>query len=182
MAKAVDLLSYWPPTLRNLKEFKEIAKAEEPEIRALLQAIDKTLNNMFIEDADEDGITRFEKILSIYPAEGESLDTRRFRVQTKWNDQLPYTEEELRGRLTSLCGKDGYTLNISYANYTLDVKVALTSKDALPLVAELLDTLVPCNMVVTLDFMYNTYGWLGEYTHEQLSALTYDEVRSKALG
>lgn len=178
MAKAVDLLSYWPPVLRSLKEFKEIAKAEEPEIRALLQAVDKTLNNMFIEDADEDGIARFEKILSIYPAEGDSLDTRRFRVQTKWNDQLPYTEEELRGRLTTLCGEGGYTLDISYATYEMTVKVALTNKDALPLVAELLDNLVPCNMVVSLTLKYNTYGWLTAYTHEQLSAYTYDNIRN----
>jgi hypothetical protein len=50
MAKGVDLLGYWMPLLRNLKEFKEIAKAEEPEITLLLNSIDNTINNMFIEN------------------------------------------------------------------------------------------------------------------------------------
>ena len=38
MAKEVDLLSYWMPVLRKIKEFREIAKAEEPELRYLLEA------------------------------------------------------------------------------------------------------------------------------------------------
>lgn len=181
MVKAVDLLSYWMPTLRNLKEFQEIAKAEEPELIALLEAVDMSLNNMYIETADESGIEKFEKILGIFPAEGESLDTRRFRVQTKWNDQLPYTEEELRGRLSVLCGEGGYTLDISYATYEINVKVAIYNKDALPLVVELMDNIVPCNMVTKVELMYNTYGWLSDYTHEQLSAYTYDGLRNDVL-
>ena len=56
MAKEVDLLSYWMPLLRQLKEFKEIANTEEPELRYILAAIDRTLANMFIESADEYGI------------------------------------------------------------------------------------------------------------------------------
>lgn len=178
MAKAVILSNYLPPTLRNLKEFQEINRTETVELVALLEAVDKTLNNMYIETADESGIERFEKILSIYPSDDDTLDVRRFRVQTKWNDQLPYTEDELKGRLTTLCGKDGYSLDISYEDYTMVVKVALTNKEILPLVAELLENLVPCNMVVTLTLKYNTYSWLKEYTHGQLSAYTYDSIRN----
>lgn len=178
MAKAVILSNYLPHTLRNLKEFQEIDKAETPELVALLEAVDKTLNNMYIETADEDGIARFEKILSIYPADDDTLDVRRFRVQTKWNDQLPYTEEELRGRLATLCGKDGYSINVSYEDYSMEVKVALVNKEILPLVSELLNNMVPCNMVITLMLKYNTYGWLTGYTHEQLSAYTYDSIRN----
>lgn len=181
MAKKVILSNYLHPFLNGLREFREIQKAETPEIEALLEAIDKTLNNMSIKTADEDGIARFEKLLSIYPSDGDSLETRRFRVQTKWNDQLPYTEKELRGRLESLCGKDGYSLDISYPDYTMVVKVALTNKEILPLVEELLENLVPCNMEVTLTLKYNTYNWLKEYTHGQLSVYTYDELRNKSL-
>lgn len=177
MSKEVVLSSYWLPLLRELHEFKEIAKAEEPEIIALLMAVDKTLANMYIQTADEDGVARFENLLSIYPSKEDSLDTRRFRVQTKWNDQLPYTERELRNRLTALCGEDGYVLAISYNEYTVDVAVALTNKEALPLVQELLAQIVPCNMAVTARLLYNTYGWLASATHNSLSRLTYAGVR-----
>lgn len=60
MAREIDLLGYWMPVLRQLKEFKEIAKAETPELKYILEQIERTLNNMFIETADEYGIKRFE--------------------------------------------------------------------------------------------------------------------------
>ena len=53
MAREIDLLGYWMPVLRQLKEFKEIAKAETPELKYILEQIERTLNNMFIETADE---------------------------------------------------------------------------------------------------------------------------------
>jgi hypothetical protein len=181
MSKEVVLSSYWPTILRELREFREIAKAEEPELIALLDAVEKTLANLFIETADEDGIARFEKLLNLYPSTEDSLETRRFRVQTKWNDQLPYTEEELRHRLTSLCGEDGYKLNVSHNDYTVDVAVALTNKDALPLVRDLLERIVPCNMVATSRLLYNIYGWLTGSTYEFLSTLTYNGIRETPL-
>ena len=46
MAREIDLLSYWMPVLRQLKEFKEIAKAETPELKYILEQIERTLNNM----------------------------------------------------------------------------------------------------------------------------------------
>ena len=49
MAREIDLLGYWMPVLRQLKEFKEIAKAETPELKYILEQIERTLNNMFIE-------------------------------------------------------------------------------------------------------------------------------------
>ena len=52
MAREIDLLGYWMPVLRQLKEFKEIAKAETPELKYILEQIERTLNNMFIETAD----------------------------------------------------------------------------------------------------------------------------------
>lgn len=176
MDKLVDLLSYWMPPLRELKEFKEIVKAEEPEILALLEAEEKTLNNMYITTADEYGISRFEKMLGIYPAEGEDLEKRRFRVLSEWYDQLPYTEKELHARLISLCGADGYELNVIYNEYTVSVKVALSNKDLLPMVQELLDAMIPCNMIINLTLLYNTHDWLKEYTHADLSKYTHAEI------
>jgi hypothetical protein len=177
----VELSKYWMPPLRDLKEFKEIAKAEEPEIRLLLEAMDRALNNLYIESADEYGIQRFEKLLSLYPEAEDTLEERRFRVQTKWNDQIPYTEMELKDRLNSLCGAGGYSLEISYSEYKLAVLVALKNKALLPMVSDLLDRLVPCNMVVTLDLMYNIYDWLTKATYGGLSTYTYEELKSETI-
>ena len=178
MAKAVDLLSYWMPVLRNIRSFREIAKAEEPEIMQILSAIDKTLDNMYISTADESGIARFEKLMSIIPADGDDLEVRRFRLHTKWNDALPYTEQELHNRLKTLCGEDGYTLNISYNDYSLSVGVALRNKEALSMVEELLADIVPCNLVVNAYLLYATNEWVANKTHAELAKSTHDKIRN----
>ena len=150
MDKRVDLLSYWMPTLKMLKEFKEIAKTEEPELEYLLQEMEKVLANMFIDTADVYGIKQFEDMMGLYPAEGESLETRRFNVLVKWNDKVPYTEKELYNRLESLCGGAEYFgINTDYANYLLEITTHLGVAGAFDAVCELLANMIPCNLVLS---------------------------------
>lgn len=151
MAKEIDLLSYWMPLLRKIKEFKEIAKTEEPELRYILEAIDRTLNNMFIETADEYGIKRFESMMGIYPEAGESLETRRFNVLVKWNDKVPYTDKELYNRLLSLCGgADKFDIEEHYTEYFLKITTHLGIAGAFDTVATFLEDMLPCNLVLNL--------------------------------
>lgn len=152
MAKEVNLLSYWMPILRQLKEFKEIANTEEPELRYLLEAIDRTLNNMFIDTADEYGVKRFEDMMGIYPEAGTSLETRKFNVLVKWNDKVPYTDNELYNRLISLCGSaDKFTITERYDEYTIDIATHLGVAGAFDTVALLLREMLPCNLVLNLS-------------------------------
>lgn len=176
----VDLLSYWMPFLRNLKIFKEIAKAEEPEIALLLSAIEYSLSNMYIDTADEYGISRFEHMMKIYPEDGDTLEDRRFRVQAKWNDNVSYTEAVLKNQLNVLCGENGYSLSINYAEYKMEVKLALSNEKHRETVRKLLDKIVPANMVTSVT-MFNTYNILTGYTHEYLATYTQKEVREDVI-
>lgn len=151
MAKEVDLLRYWMPVLRQIKELKEIAKAEEPELRYLLEACDRTLRNIFITTADEYGISRFESMMSIFPERGADLETRRFNVLIKWNDKVPYTDEELYNRLLSLCGsEDKFEIDPHYEEYRIDITTELGVKGAFDAVTNLIMDMLPCNLVLIL--------------------------------
>lgn len=150
MAKEVDLLSYWMPVLRQLKEFKEIAKTEEPELRYILEACDRTLNNFFISTADEYGISRFESMMGIFPDEGEDLETRRFNVLVKWNDKVPYTDGELYDRLLSLCGEGKFTITPQYEDYKIGITTEVGIKGAFDTISSLITDMLPCNLELTL--------------------------------
>lgn len=150
MAKEVILLNYWMPLLRGLKDFQEIAKAEEPELRYLLEACDRTLNNMFIETADEYGIIRYENIMGLVPDIEDTLDTRRFKVLSKWNDKVPYTDRELYNRLLSLCGAGNFQIKERYKEYKLDIETTLGVRGAFDEVCKMLDLMLPCNLIVAI--------------------------------
>lgn len=151
MAKEVDLLSYWMPILRELKEFKEIANTEEVELTYLLEAIDNTLNNMFIETADENGIKRFEDMMGIYPDEEADLDLRRINVQLKWNNTASYTDKELYNSLLMFCGsEDNFSIVNNYEEYLIDITTGLGVRDSFDTVTKFLKEVLPCNLVINL--------------------------------
>jgi hypothetical protein len=151
MAKEVDLLSYWMPVLRQIKEFKEIAKAEEPEIRAILEACDIALKNFFIPTADEQGISRFEEMLGIFPEEGVDLETRRLAILTKWANRDVYTDAWLYNKLLSLCGsKESFSFEPHYEEYAVDITVKLGVRGIVEVITSMLSEVLPCNLVQNL--------------------------------
>ena len=108
------LINYLPEFLRDIREYKAIlTDGVEPEIVNLYQAIENALNNQFIQDADEYGVSRWEKILGITYKSDYTLDERKFAILTKINEHLPYTTKSMEKRLESLCGKDNYSVKPS---------------------------------------------------------------------
>ena len=76
----VDLVSYLPPFMADYKEIRETLKAEDPEFRLIWDASQSVLYNEFIMTADEYGISRYEKMLDLYPAKEDTLESRRAKV------------------------------------------------------------------------------------------------------
>lgn len=122
MIREVNLVSYLPPFMQNYKETVAALEAENPEFAIIWKATDKVLYNHFISTADEYGLSRFEKLLGIFPTSDDTIESRRSRVQSKWFNTIPYTLTVLLQKLTVLCGdtsfiftnnfKEGYTLTL----------------------------------------------------------------------
>lgn len=181
MVKQVDITNYWPTILRGYKELIELAKAENPEINGLWKAIEDFLNDQFCDSLTENGASRWEKILKIVPKGTDTLDFRCFRIKSRLNEKLPYSYKVLEQQLITLCGKNGYSLELSNNEYTLKVRVALSAESNYNDVSDLLNRVVPCNIAIDLSLLYNQYSSLTKYTHKQLSAYTHGQLRREVL-
>ena len=176
------LIDYLPEFLKSIKEYKAIlTDAVQPEMVELNAAIDNAMNDQFIMDATENGVSRWEKMLSIVPRASQSLDDRKFVILTRMNEQLPYTMTSLKKRLESLCGKNGYSVELDADQCLLTVRVALAAQNAFKAVCELLEEVVPANMVIDVSLLYNKNQTLSVYTHGQLSAYTHEELRNEVV-
>ena len=175
------LQDYLPSILLKTYEFPLLCDTEQPEIDRLRDAADAVLDAQFISTAGETAIARYEKIFGITPMDTDTLDERRFKVLAKINAQLPFSVRRLRQQLATLCGVDGYKLELDGDRYTLTVKVALTAKRNQQAVEELLADIVPANMVCTTSLLYNQHADLTRFTHAQLAALTHFEIREEVL-
>ena len=175
------LNEYLPSILLKTYEFPLLCDTEQQEFDRLNTAVDEVLDAQFVSTAGERGIERYEQIFSIVPQDTDTLDERRFRVLAKINAQLPFSIRRLRQQLATLCGEDGYKLELDGGRYTLTVKVALTAKRNQQAVEELLANIVPANMVCTTSLLYNQHADLTRFTHAQLALLTHFEIREEVL-
>lgn len=174
------LIDYLPPFVADYREIKAIMEAEQITAEKVWTDAENTLADQFVQTATESGVKRYEKILSIVPKGTYTLDERKFNVLARMNEQLPYTVEQLHSLLATLCGQDGYSLKINADAYEVVVKLSLVNENNIDAVSDLLNKIVPANLIKTI-MLFNTYDIIGGYTHEQLSAYTYKGVREAVL-
>ena len=175
-----NLIEYLPEFIQEYQEIKEIMAAEQVDVEASWDAVTNALNDQFVVDATETGISRWEKILSIVPMTTNTLDERKFRILARLNEQLPYTEEKLNEMLTSLCGENGYVLRVRPDEYTVLVKLAVANTVNYQSVIDMLDKVLPANLLRTV-MLFNSHKIISGFTHAQLSAYTHDQLRQELL-
>jgi hypothetical protein len=176
-----NLIDYLPPVLKKVREYQAITNAENPEFQQVFDTSEEVLSNLFIHDATEYGVGRWEKILGIVPKATESLDSRKFRILTRLNERLPYTMRTLKQQLETLCGKDGYSVELYNDVYTIKVKINLIAKSKFDDVDALLQRIVPANMIINLIIMYNQHLTLKQFTHGYLQRYTHNQLRNEVF-
>jgi len=174
-----QIIDYLPPVLAGLREVKHIMNAEQPELELLWKNCDNALDDQFIEDMTINGIGRWETMLDIMPSATDTIDTRRFRIRTKLNEKLPFTLQMLRRSLRSLCGRDGYTVQVNPSNFTVIVRIALFADENFQDVKDLLKRMIPANMIIDLSFQYNTNNNISKYTYGELKNHTHYSLRNE---
>lgn len=155
MVREIDLIRYLPQYLSEYKELQHIANAENPEFCLAWNRSEQVLDNMFIMSADETGIRRFERILKIFPATEDSLETRRFRVLSVWNDRLPYTLRALKTKLGTLI--NDFNLWVDYGKYTLHFETGFENMVNYREILDVINRMLPANMVLVVNpVLYST--------------------------
>ena len=175
------LESYWPEYLRELREFRALAGAEEPELTAAGAALRRAPDDFYIATLTDAGCARWERLLGLPVVHGGDLAQRRFRIMTRMNEQRPFTMARLGEMLRGLCGEEGFTLALDGADFLLTVRLALTARQMLSDAAALLDRVVPVNLTVDLSLRYNQHQTLLGRTYAALAAYTHDQLRNEVL-
>lgn len=179
--REIALLKKLPPIFRECGVFKAIDGAEKVQLTALWTAIDAARNNQYIQTLDAYGTKRWEKLLGIFPKATDSIEDRRFAILSKVNERVPFTYIFLQNQMILLCGKNGYTLSLDNHHYCLKVRVELWRKAMIETIAGLLSRVVPANMVIDLDLLYNQHLDLAQFTHGYLHTRTYKFLREEVL-
>lgn len=125
-----------------------IMTAENPEFQAVSDEGQVVLDNTFIMHCDESGISRFEKMLGIYPVPTDTLDSRQSRVLTRWNEVVPYTLKAFISKLTAAQGNGNIQITFLNDQYKIQVVTHLEKHGQQDDLAYLFKTVLPCNLAV----------------------------------
>lgn len=142
----MELKEYWPRYLQDLIEFNQIAGAEQPEFNAIVAAVQGAPDDFFLVSLSEYGCQRWEAILGLSEAPGDTVEERRERILIKYLDQLPYTYRTLLKYLST--ASEDFTVRLDNDTYELFVRIVLngyTQRDALIAV---LGQMIPANLVL----------------------------------
>ena len=173
------LIDYLPPVLADVKDYQALMQTEQEEIERFWNQAERDLENQFIDGTDETGIARYELMLDIQPKATDDLALRQFRVLSRYNEQLPYTYRKMLEQLKSLCGENGVKAMLN--GLTLEIKVELTAKEKVNEVRELLERMLPANVLVTVSLLYNQWRGVKQLTWEQAKIKTRGQLRNEVV-
>ena len=173
----MKLINYLPQLLKEIYEFKVLCDAGDKELASLKADIDNIFKEMFVYTAEDEGLTRLEKILNLTSA-ADDIDFRRFQILTKLNGG----NRNLMKKIEVLVGED-FTVDYYWSEYRLVVKLPLKNKKYLDAVRDMLDDTVPLNLIIEAVLKYNTYGTIKskKLTYGDLKGKTFKQLREEEL-
>ncbi|WP_343208231.1 putative phage tail protein [Anaerolentibacter hominis] len=175
------IIDYLPDYLKDYRELKCIMEIEQEDAERLDAEMQNRYKDQFVTDLTESGAVKWENMLGITAKGTETIEDRRFRILSRLMEQPPFTITALRTMLELLCGENGFVLSVDKTTLTLTVLVRLYAANTFTSVTEMLNRVVPVNIVKNISLLYNNHGMLVAMTHRQLAAMTHDMIRKKVL-
>lgn len=149
------LLFEAPEIIRQIPDIKQIYEINEGQIDKLNKAVYQLDSDIFLEDMGKSQIERWEKILNIIPFDNDSIEDRRFRIQTRILERPPYTYRVFVKKLKVLSPE----LKVERSNNHIVViiePISLKMKDE---IKRMLDEILPLNLtyciVVLIEFSFD---------------------------
>ncbi len=164
-------------------EMQSAYLAQHVSMRELLDTCGAAFENNFIVRAGLAGIKRYEEILGIVPdVLLDDIELRRKRGINKLALTIPYTETFLRQYLEAVFGAGKWALEVDPVGLTLYVYIETDSPQIYNQTVRDIAQIIPANLGFTADGdTPYTHRYLNrEYTHEQMTALTFGELSKYA--
>ncbi|MDE6615202.1 MAG: YmfQ family protein [Lachnospiraceae bacterium] len=148
----MQIINYYPPVVSQVKEIQRIAAAEDREFSKLAAASAGVLRNMFISTADEDGITRFEKLSGITPDTSMTLEERKMHILAVAN-KCKMTLLELMFMLSAYPGSINLVCDYNTSELFVDMGEDVTGTGV---IYGILDSFLPLHVYIIFALEFET--------------------------
>lgn len=141
------ILDYWITDLHKIRDFRELAKTEDIELRLVEGAINQLFDDQFVMTSGIEAIKRREKMLGIQAdPTTESLEFRKKRILNRYQTKPPFTIRYLQQQLDFLVGKDRAVAEVDVQNFILTITAAIDNAQIFKEVQHTVDIIKPANL------------------------------------
>jgi hypothetical protein len=164
------LIDYLPPVTAQIKDFKQLCASEQIVFDNAVKACDRVRNEYFIYLSEDYALSEYENMIGL-PSTGET-EVRRTRILNSLNG----IRENIIAYIQNECDNAVKDYSFNSENFVFSIGLWVNKADYMQNVSDILEELVPCNVVIKIALAYNTHGRLSNYTNEELSKLTHEQV------
>lgn len=175
-----QLIDYLPEFMREYREIKLICQEEQKQMEKVWSELENIWENQFVLSADEGVVKRWESMLGIHVGDTWTLDDRKNKILSIIAERRPYTDETLDIMLKSIFGEGNYEVEYK-GPLNMLISVSFDSKNEIKNVEEMLDKILPANLMWEVDIFHNKHSLLGKYTHGQLEVYTHEQIRDNYM-
>lgn len=176
-----QVINYFPEWLREFREIKILANIQQKQSEKLWNKLESLRNNNCLDTLDENGCSRWEKMLSLNVKDTSTIEERRAQIKGRLAEQRPFTKIKLKEMLAAICGESGFKLEIKPSEYKVKIKVTVNNIDKQEAIDGLADRVLPANLIYIIEIIYNTYQQASALTFGQLSAYTFKQLREETI-
>lgn len=142
------LIHYLPYAIREFAEFQGITTGEQPEFELAWDAHEEVFVNQFVDTALDYGLSRWEKMLNLFPKATDTLESRRARIKAKLNNFTPYTIRAFAQMMDAISNGEFFDLSIEPGSYLLSIFTRWTTRGQMDGLDYLIRHIVPCNIAI----------------------------------
>ncbi len=151
------LANYLPKFIADIEEVYQIMQSLQNNVDSITINIEDILKDFFINDATLEGVKRYEGMFNITPKLTESLEERKLKILSIYNETPPYTYKKLILILNAICGEENYRIFLQYTNLVLKLRIGLDKKDLQNRIFDIVDKIIPLNIFFNLKLDYNIW-------------------------
>jgi len=142
------ILAYLPGFYCDIKDFTELAAAEDAEFALMSAAVDQLFDDQFVLTSSIQGLKRRESMLGIAadPAK-ESVEFRRRRILNRYQTKPPFTARYLQQLLDTLVGPGMTVVKVDVQQFLLMVTASIENANVFREVVHLVETIKPVHLI-----------------------------------
>ena len=164
-----------PNALSGIPDLEQLYEAIDDQVEKVNDEVAQLDEDTFFDNMSENRVKRWENMINLTPGQNDSLDDRRFRIQSRVVDKLPYSYRIILSDLHALDPEA--QMEIDWEHLNVKVYMALSSQSMVADVEALLEKKLPLNLTYEIIIVYNTWGEYESDTWGDVSTMTWQQMK-----